>query len=151
MADAKLKFNGSEITLGQGVTTLGRTTDNNVSFASDSNVSRYHAEIEWRDGDFWLIDLGSSNGTTLNGETVKGDKRLKNGDEILLGGTSKAEFSFGEKKTEETPAAIPREDSTVAGNEELEKKEEAEIVQDEQVTSKARMPALLGIAGGTVA
>jgi hypothetical protein len=151
MADAKLKFNGSEITLGQGVTTLGRTTDNNVSFASDSNVSRYHAEIEWRDGDFWLIDLGSSNGTTLNGETVKGDKKLKNGDEILLGGTSKAEFSLREKKTEETPAAIEREDSTVAGNEELEKKEEAEIAQDEQATSKARMPALLGVAGATVA
>ena len=150
MADAKLKFNGSEIKLGQGVTTLGRTTDNNVSFASDSNVSRYHAEIEWRDGDFWLIDLGSSNGTTINGEAIKGDKKLKTGDEILLGGTSKIEFSFGEKKPEETSAVTQREETTVSESDELVEKEEAEIIQDEKATSKARMPAMLGIAGATV-
>ena len=79
MADAKLKYDGSEITLGQGITTLGRTTDNMVAFPTDSNVSRYHAEIEWRDGDFWLIDLNSSNGTSLNGEAVKGDKKIGDG------------------------------------------------------------------------
>lgn len=150
MADAKLKFDGNEITLGQGVTTLGRTTDNNVSFASDSNVSRYHAEVEWRDGDFWLIDLGSSNGTILNGAAVKGDKKLNDGDEILLGGTSRINFSSGEKKTEESAAMEKREDTVVSSQEDLEKKEEAEIVADEQAVSKARMPAMLGIAGATV-
>ncbi len=150
MADAKLKFNDQEIVLGQGVTTLGRTTDNNVSFASDSNVSRYHAEIEWRDGDFWLIDLGSSNGTTLNGEAVKGDRKLKDGDEILLGGTSKTAFCLSEKKVEETSAATQREDSTVADVEETEQKEEAEIASDAKATSKSRMPLMLGIAGATV-
>ncbi len=150
MSDAKLKFDGNEIVLGQGVTTLGRTTDNTVAFSSDSNVSRYHAEIEWRDGDFWLIDLGSSNGTTLNGEAIKGDKRLNDGDEILLGGSSRAEFSFGEKKTEDASAATERADSTVSANEESEKKEEAEIIQDEQATSKGKMPLMLGIAGATV-
>jgi len=150
MPDAKIKFNDREIVLGQGVTTFGRTTDNTVSFASDSNVSRYHAEIEWRDGDFWLIDLGSSNGTTLNGESVKSDKRLNDGDEILFGGISKVEFFSGERKTDETSVAARREDSTVTGGEELEKKEDAEIVQDGQATSKARMPGMLGIAGATV-
>ena len=150
MADAKLKIDDREIVLGQGVTTLGRTTDNTVSFASDSNVSRYHAEIEWRDGDFWLIDLGGGNGTTLNGEAVKSDKKLNDGDEILFGGTSKVEFSSGEKKTEESSSVIGREDSTVSGGEESEKKEEAEVVQDEQATSKRRMPGMLGIAGATV-
>ena len=150
MPDAKIKFNDREIVLGQGVTTFGRTTDNTVSFASDSNVSRYHAEIEWRDGDFWLIDLGSSNGTTLNGESVKSDKRLNDGDEILFGGTSKVEFFSGERKKDETSVAARREDSTVTGGEELEKKEDAEIVQDGQATSKARMPGMLGIAGATV-
>jgi len=150
MADAKIKFNEDETVLGQGVTTLGRTTDNTVSFASDSNVSRYHAEIEWRDGDFWLIDLGSSNGTTLNGEAVKGDKRLNDGDEILFGGTSKVEFSSDEKKNEETSAATKREDSAVSGDDESEKKEAVETAQDEPATPKSRTPMMLGIAGATV-
>lgn len=150
MADAKLKFNDEEIVLAHGVTTVGRTTDNTVSFATDSNVSRYHAEIEWRDGDFWLIDLGGSNGTTLNGETVKGDKRLNDGDKILFGGSSKAEFSFGDKKPEDAAAATQRENSTVSESEDVEKKQEAEIVQDEQATSKAGMPGMLKFAGATV-
>ncbi len=150
MADAKLKFNDGEIVLAHGVTTLGRTTENSVAFPSDSNVSRYHAEIEWRDGDFWLIDLGSSNGTSLNGEAVKSDKKLNDGDEILLGGTSKAQISFGDKKSEASSSAATRENSTVSESENLEKKEEAEIIQDEQATSKAGMPRLLGIAGATV-
>lgn len=147
MADAKLKFDGREIVLGRGVTTLGRTTENNVSFAADSNVSRYHAEIEWRDGDFWLIDLGSSNGTTLNGAAVKADKRLNDGDEIKLGGTSGAQFSFGDEKSEDSSTIARREDSEISTGEESAQKEETEIVQDEEATSKTRMPMLLGIAG----
>lgn len=153
MADAKLKFDDNEITLGQGITTLGRTTDNTVAFASDSNVSRYHAEIEWRDGEFWLIDLGSSNGTTVGGESVSGDKKLKDGDEILLGGTSKATFSTEDKKqTEDDSRAVARQETDVAAAEEVEteKNEEAEVVADEQAVSKSKMPLMLGVAGATV-
>lgn len=150
MADAKLKFGDSEIVLGHGVTTLGRTTENQVSFPSDANVSRYHAEIEWRDGDFYLIDLRSSNGTTLNGAAVTGEKRLNDGDEILLGGSSKAKFSIDEKKSEDASNVAARENSsTESANEEIEKKEEAEIAQDTQAVSKTKMPMMLGIAGAT--
>jgi pSer/pThr/pTyr-binding forkhead associated (FHA) protein len=152
MADAKLKFNGGEIVLSQSVTTLGRATDNHAAFASDSNVSRYHAEIEWRSsGDFWLIDLGSSNGTTVNGEAVRVDKKLNDGDAILLGGTSRAEFYIGEQKTEESPPGSESGNSAITDNEETEKKVEAEIIRDEQTTSKARMPLMLAVvAGATV-
>jgi pSer/pThr/pTyr-binding forkhead associated (FHA) protein len=89
MAEPKLKFSGREMNLSKGVTTIGRVSDNFVSFPEDSNVSRYHAEIESRGDDFYLIDLGSSNGTTVNGARVSGEKLLKNGDRIVLGGTSK--------------------------------------------------------------
>lgn len=152
MADAKLKFNDQQIVLAHGVTTVGRTPDNTVSFASDSNVSRYHAEIEWRDGDFYLIDLGGGNGTTLNGAPVKGEKRLSDGDKILFGGSSRAEFSNGEKKPEDASAVTERrEDSTVsAASEDSEKKQEAEVVADEQATAKAGMPGMLKLAGATV-
>lgn len=92
MPDLRLKFNGGEYTPKNGVTTLGRTTDNDISFADDSNVSRYHAEIESRDGEFCLIDLNSSNGTAINGQKVTGEVYLKPGDRITLGGSSEIVF-----------------------------------------------------------
>ena len=82
MEDAKLKFDGREITIDRDVTTIGRISENIVSFPDDSNVSRYHAEIERRGGDHWLIDLKSSNGTTVNGKVVGGEVRLEPGDKI---------------------------------------------------------------------
>ncbi len=101
MATAKLKFDGREVDVGEGMTTLGRASDNAVSFIADSNVSRYHAEIENRDGEFWLLELGSSNGTTVNDEKIEDEKLLKDGDVILLGGSSQVECSIEEKPEEE--------------------------------------------------
>ncbi len=107
MPDAKLKLDNGEIALSGDVTTIGRTTDNAVSFPGDSNVSRYHAEIELRGGDHYLIDLNSSNGTTVNGTPLKGEVRLESGDRLLFGGSSEAEFSYGTSQTAEN-AASPR-------------------------------------------
>jgi lysyl-tRNA synthetase class 2 len=76
MPDIKLQFDGKEFVLGDGITTIGRTTDNAVSFPGDSNVSRYHAEIELRGAEYCLIDLNSSNGTSVNGQKVTGVDRL---------------------------------------------------------------------------
>ncbi len=51
----------------------------------DSRVSRRHAEVLLRDG-VWLIrDLGSSNGTHLNGERITGTSELEEGDEVRIG------------------------------------------------------------------
>ncbi len=74
------------------VTTIGRTPDNHISFPGDPNVSRFHAEIELRSGEFCLIDLNSSNGTTVNGQKVAGEVYLADGDEILFGGSSAVTF-----------------------------------------------------------
>ena len=102
MPDVRLKFSGRELTPGEGVTTLGRTADNTVSFPEDSNVSRYHAEIEARGNEFCLIDLGSSNGTTVNGTKITGETYLKPGDRILLGGSSEIVFDLaGEAEEDE--------------------------------------------------
>lgn len=95
MLDAKLKFDGRELAIERNVTTIGRVSDNDVSFPGDSNVSRYHAEIERRGGDYWLIDLKSSNGTTVNGSPVSGETRIEFGDKLAFGGSSEAEFVSG--------------------------------------------------------
>lgn len=94
MPDVKLKFDGGERIISSGNATLGRTTDNTISFPDDPNISRYHAEIEKRGDYYCLIDLGSSNGTTVNGQPVTGELYLWDGAEISLGGSAKVEVVF---------------------------------------------------------
>jgi serine phosphatase RsbU (regulator of sigma subunit) len=64
--------------------TIGRSRDSDI-FLPDQWLSRHHAEILRKDSAFFLHDLGSKNGTLLNGEPVHGDRRLGHGDVITLG------------------------------------------------------------------
>lgn len=57
---------------------IGRAPDNDLVLP-DTTVSGFHACIQWRDGGFFLKDLGSSNGTTLDGAPVSGWTRLNAG------------------------------------------------------------------------
>ena len=145
MVNAKLKFSGRQLDLSKGVTTIGRASDNFVSFPDDTNISRYHAEIESREDDFYIIDLGSSNGTTVGGARVSGERLLKNGDVIVFGGTSKIEF-FIEKEKPEIPltAADGSEEQADSEEDEYIEKQEEEIAEDAEKTSK--MPAAVGVA-----
>ena len=72
---------------------LGRSTQATVRLA-DREVSRKHSQIDREGQDFVLRDLGSSNGTFLNGQRISGPTRLKDGDEVLIG-TSRMEFRLG--------------------------------------------------------
>jgi hypothetical protein len=73
---------------------IGRRLDNTVCL-NDSNISKYHAVIERRDGAYWVVDLGSSNGTTVNGQPVTGERALQDNDIICLGGTSTLQIHLG--------------------------------------------------------
>jgi FHA domain/Domain of unknown function (DUF1707) len=65
--------------------TLGRSRYCDVVVEHDT-VSRRHAEL-WRDGDrCYVTDLGSSNGTWVGGRRVESERRVRSGDQILLGG-----------------------------------------------------------------
>ncbi len=70
--------------LGKERVTIGRSRDSDV-FLPDQWLSRHHAEIRRKDGVFFLADLGSKNGTLLNGERIGADQRLRHGDVITLG------------------------------------------------------------------
>jgi len=89
-----------DFTLGD-ITTLGRHPSNTVRLA-DREVSKEHASIERMGRDFILRDLGSSNGTFVNGRRVA-EMRLRDGDEITLG-ASKLVFHTGEAAA---PAPAP--------------------------------------------
>lgn len=65
---------------------LGRSDGCDIAFPEDTSVSRVHARLD-RDGEDWiLVDLGSTNGTFVNGQRVV-EARLRAGDVIELGDT----------------------------------------------------------------
>jgi len=68
------------------INSLGRHPNNTIQLL-DKIVSKEHCILEQRDGHFILRDLGSLNGTYVNGERVRGETLLKHGDEIALGST----------------------------------------------------------------
>ncbi|MCY0995512.1 FHA domain-containing protein [Myxococcus sp. MISCRS1] len=84
------------------LTSLGRHPSNTLRLV-DREVSKEHATIEKVGKDFVLKDLGSSNGTFVNGKRVK-ELRLKDGDEIALG-SSRLIFHSGEQPVVPAPAA----------------------------------------------
>ncbi|MGH7271199.1 MAG: adenylate/guanylate cyclase domain-containing protein, partial [Polyangiaceae bacterium] len=72
---------------------LGRHPNNTIQLL-DKIVSNEHCTVEAREARFLLRDLGSLNGTYVNGERVRGETFLKHGDEVALGST-RARFDDG--------------------------------------------------------
>ena len=83
---ALLLMGGKRLVVGPGGATMGRSRQCDVT-VDDANVSRTHAEVRPRGGSWVLNDLGSTNGSRLNGQRVDGSEVLKPGDEIELGTT----------------------------------------------------------------
>jgi hypothetical protein len=82
---AVLLWDGRDLTLDQGVTVIGRSSGCDI-VVDDPNVSRRHAEIRRLGEGYSLVDLGSTNGTEVNGQRV-GETSLMNGDVIGVGTT----------------------------------------------------------------
>ena len=71
--------------LPQGTTSLGRAEENDIVI-SEALVSRQHATITFDQSGCMITDLGSGNGTYVNGERIQGSAVLKLGDIVDLGG-----------------------------------------------------------------
>jgi pSer/pThr/pTyr-binding forkhead associated (FHA) protein len=76
-------FAGRIVALPSQMVTVGRAPDNDI-VVGDPATSGHHGRIEVRGGFFWLSDLGSTNGTLVNGEPVI-EKQLTDGDVIAVG------------------------------------------------------------------
>ena len=63
---------------------IGRREDCAVCL-SGNTISRRHSQIRHADGQYYLSDLGSTNGTLLNGEALVGEEQLHDRDEIGVG------------------------------------------------------------------
>ncbi|MBX3398328.1 MAG: FHA domain-containing protein [Gemmataceae bacterium] len=63
--------------------TIGREEGNGLRL-NDERISRYHAKVQYEDGDIIITDLDSTNGTRVNGSTVQ-IRRLRPGDQVSVG------------------------------------------------------------------
>jgi hypothetical protein len=68
-------------------TTIGKSEENDIVLADDPTASRLHAMLEPFPAGWCVTDLGSSNGTWVNGDRVWGSHRLRHGDEVRIGQT----------------------------------------------------------------
>jgi hypothetical protein len=86
-ASVVVREDGGERTvpLSSDTVTIGRLAECDVVL-KDKGASRKHAQLKRRDGTWTLTDLGSTNGTRLNGQTVQ-TRELSDGDTITIGTT----------------------------------------------------------------
>ena len=86
---------GTSSTSPKAVIRIGRGADCDVRFDArlDARVSTHHAEIRFDNGHYLVVDVGSSNGTLVNGKLVRTQK-LRSGDKIVFGAQGGPEVKF---------------------------------------------------------
>jgi FHA domain len=78
---------GTEHTVNSAPVTIGRSSQNDVALAEDEFASAKHARIEPRRDGVWVEDIGSTNGTYLNGIRLARARKLAAGDVVRVGET----------------------------------------------------------------
>jgi len=78
---------GSELELDSVSFTVGRSFENDVAIDGDEFASARHLRVEPRRDGVWVHDLGSTNGTYVNGERIEEPRRLERGDVVAVGAT----------------------------------------------------------------
>jgi len=77
---------GERVDLGEHVTSVGRLPESTITI-DDGNVSREHARIQPGTNGYVVRDLGSTNGTLVNGQRISGTRLLADGDIVSFGST----------------------------------------------------------------
>jgi predicted component of type VI protein secretion system len=121
--------------LNDGVNTIGRHDDCMIRIKS-SQVSRRHCELVDEGENLTLRDLGSSNGTFVNGKRVAGQKALKHGDEVTLGAVTLRVAKLGQPAPGPVAAPKPKAGDTavvdaIAVDESDREEEEFELEFDD--------------------
>jgi pSer/pThr/pTyr-binding forkhead associated (FHA) protein len=118
--------------------TVGRTNLARI-VVDDAQLSRVHAII-WREGDdVWIQDENSTNGTFVNGETVRGERKLNDRDEILLGSETRI---FIESRQ---PSAVSRQPEKTTDEKPQTKTEVRSPKTDDQRPKIPPVPLIAGL------
>ncbi len=88
-----IKSDSSVVLLGDLQMVIGREAGLDISLPQESSVSRRHAQIEHQNGETIVTDLGSTNGTFVNGKRIDSPTQLQPGDAVQFGGS---EFRYEE-------------------------------------------------------
>ena len=93
-----------EVTPQHSGAVVGRSSEADITL-EDGSVSRRHARLEWRGEAWFVVDLGSANGTFVNGERI-GESRVEGGHEIRFGSLS-LRAEVGDPAGSDATVAIP--------------------------------------------
>ncbi|MBR2427413.1 MAG: FHA domain-containing protein [Lentisphaeria bacterium] len=127
---------GEKKEVSQNGLSIGRETDNDVQLLI-GGVSRYHAKVEWKNEQWQIRDLGSTNGTKLNGTLVLEPTQLHNGDVISIGEQMFRIDGIAEQKQEtQSPSFVfrPPESQTVRITQPEAEKQPAPAPQKQEET-----------------
>jgi pSer/pThr/pTyr-binding forkhead associated (FHA) protein len=117
-------YHNRQVALSHQMHSLGRERDNDIRLQTDL-ASRYHAELRFDHGRAYLLDRGSMNGTSVNGQKIWGLAPLQDGDVLEVGGQR---FRY--------------EDLRPQAGKHLNAAAEGEPIPPENTTETARLPAL---------
>ena len=81
------KLTNERFPLNQSVSKIGRDQTNNIPITNDHYISRHHAWVLQMQGSYWVEDLGSTNGTMINGELLSERRQISPGDKLTFGKT----------------------------------------------------------------
>jgi hypothetical protein len=97
---------GKTYPLDKNSLTIGREVGSDV-FINEAEVSRRHARLTLQAGNYLLEDLGSTNGTFVNGQRLMGPRVLQPGDAILLGENVSLAFELAPFDPNAAPVGAP--------------------------------------------
>jgi two-component system NtrC family sensor kinase len=101
---------GERLEISSKVVRIGRDSNNDLQL-HDSEVSRFHTELQPEGDGFKVVDLGSSNGTFLNGERIT-SAALSSGDRVQLGKTHIVIKEHGNADASDRSGAVHFDDNT---------------------------------------
>ena len=96
---------GREFALSSAGADIGRSDQNDIVL-SDGELSRRHCRLEFRNGELWVSDLASANGTVVNGREVQ-ESPLHDGDVLAIGSTTIRIVGRSDAAAPSAPAAAP--------------------------------------------
>lgn len=104
-------YRGLTADFDEGILTLGRAPENDL-VVDEAHVSAYHARFRQREGRVYLEDLGSTNGTFVNGKRIKAPVPLNPDAAIQLGSNVKLTFMpLGDEFVDRTLISQAQDDS----------------------------------------
>lgn len=124
---------GTSYLLEQQEIFMGRDLSNDI-VVNDPEISRRHARLYKQGGNYVIEDLGSTNGTVVNGQKIRGPKQLATQDQITIG--QSIAFLF----VDERPAAVPSDATIVAGDMYMSPQEDATVIADGHSAMPMPMP-----------